>query len=237
MLANVWKIWDENIGLNQILQDWHLLSWAAKWLGDKRVLYADQRNTKDITDDRKILKELWDLIDQADIVVTHNGRRFDQKKIQARFIQHGMQPPSSVKHIDTFVLAKKHFGFTSNKLEFLTDKLCKAKKLAHKKFPGFELWKECVAGNPAAWREMELYNKHDVLALEELYLKIAPWDKSNFWVYQDEAKCKCGSEQIIKNGWFYTESRKYQRYKCKDCGYETRARESVKTAAQAGTTR
>ena len=98
-----------------------------------------------------------------------------------------MQPPSNFKQIDTLKLARKHFALTSNKLAYMTDKLCtKYKKLTHHKFEGFELWKECLDGNLKAWKEMEKYNKHDVLALEELYTKLIPWDSSvNFTLYGD----------------------------------------------------
>jgi DNA polymerase elongation subunit (family B) len=237
ILAHVWRIWEENVGLNQIVKDWHLLSWSAKWLGEKKILYADQRRVKNIEDDKKILHELWQLIDAADIVITHNGKKFDQKKIQTRFLVHGMQPPSSVKHIDTLQIAKKHFSFTSNKLEYLARQLCNVRKSEHKEFPGFELWKGVLAGNRNAWLEMERYNKQDVIVLEELYKKLAPWDPTNFWIYQDERICKCGSKDQKKNGWFYTAAAKFQRYKCQDCGYETRDAKSIATTAQRGTTR
>lgn len=109
------------------------------------------------------------MLDEAEIVITQNGKKFDQKKLNARFILNGFQPPSSYKHIDTLCIARKHFGFTSNKLSQLTDKLCKKyKKLSHNNFPGFELWQECIKGNIEAWNEMEKYNRQDVLSLEEL---------------------------------------------------------------------
>ncbi|WP_175726996.1 ribonuclease H-like domain-containing protein [Burkholderia ambifaria] len=102
--------------------------------------------------------------------------RFDAKKINARFILLGMPPPSPFRVVDTMLEARKHFGFTSNKLEWLTDKLCKThKKKKHAKFPGFELWRECLKGNPEAWDEMRSYNTDDVLSLEELYLVMRPW--------------------------------------------------------------
>lgn len=228
IMSYVWRLWDQNVGLNQIEQDWHIMSWAAKWLDDEpdKVMYMDQRNAKNIEDDSKILKEIWKLLDEADIVITQNGKSFDQKKLNARFVLNGFQPPSSYKHIDTKIIAKKHFGFTSNKLAYMTDKLCtKYKKLDHGKFPGFELWSECMKGNKEAWQEMEDYNRYDVLSLEELYLKLIPWDNSiNFNLYHDEDKhvCKCGSDKFNKNGFYYTSSGKYQKYKCKACGHETR---------------
>lgn len=179
ILAHVWGLFDQNVGLNQIQSDWHVLSWSAKWLGDppSKVMYQDQRNAKDVTNDKKILESIRDLLNEADLVVTQNGVKFDSKKLNARFLFHEIESPSSYRHRDTLRMAKKHFNFTSYKLEYMTDKFCKKyKKLKHKKFPGHELWKECLKGNKEAWNEMEKYNKHDVLATEELYNVLKQWD-------------------------------------------------------------
>ena len=233
ILGHVWQLWENNVALNQVESDWYILSWSAKWLGadDDDVIYMDQRKARDIENDKRILKGIWKLLDKADVVITQNGKSFDQKKLNARFILNGMQPPSSYKHIDTKIIAKKHFAFTSNKLEYMTDKLCvKYKKLKHTLFPGFEMWKECLAGNQEAWKEMERYNKQDVLALEELYTKLIPWDSSiNFNVYHDGTQnfCKCGSSTFIKNGFYYTNVSKFQKYRCKECGAETRDRANM----------
>ena len=230
IIGYVWGLWDQTVGLNQIKSDWHLLSWSAKWLDDpaSKVMYMDQRNEKNIENDKNILKALWKLLDAADVVITQNGIRFDSKKVNARFILNGMKPPSSYKHIDTCKIASRVFGFTSNKLEYLTDKLnTKYKKLKHAKFSGFSLWKECLAGNIEAWNEMKKYNMYDVLSLEELYHRLQPWDNSiNFDQYEDSIKnqCNCGSFKFKKNGYKYTKVGKYQRYQCTACGSETRGR-------------
>jgi uncharacterized protein YprB with RNaseH-like and TPR domain len=227
MLGYVWSLWDNNVGLNQLESDWYVLAWAAKWLGSKKIIYMDQRDSKDIEDDKKILKELWKLIDEADILVTHNGKQFDEKKINSRFILHGFKPPSSYKHIDTCELAKRKFGFTSNKLEYLSCKLCKNKKGSHKRYPGFDLWKACLKGDNKAWAEMKKYNKLDVITLEQLYDKLIPWDSTiNFNLYNEseENVCKCGCTEFAKNGYAYTQVSKFQRYKCKQCGAEVRGR-------------
>lgn len=233
LTAYVWGLFDQNVGLNQIVSDSYVLSWSAKWLDDspKNIMYMDQRNSKDIENDKKLITAIWKLLDEADIIITQNGRRFDAKRLNARFIMHGLQPPSSYKHIDTYLIARKHFGFTSNKLEYMTDKLCvKYKKLKHAKFSGFSLWKECLAGNKEAWTEMEKYNKYDVLSLEELYHKLSPWDNTvNFALYSEDENhvCKCGSHEFKKQGYAYTSVGKYQRYKCKDCGHESRGRTNL----------
>lgn len=246
ILGYVWDIWDQNIALNQIKSDWHILSWSAKWLGDKKIMYMDQRHKKNIEDDKTIVKGIWNLLDEADIVIGQNSKKFDIKKLNTRFVLHGLQPPSSFKQIDTLVLAKKYFAFTSNKLEYMSDKLCKKyKKLKHKEFPGFELWKECLARNVKAWDEMKRYNIHDVLSTEELYNVFKSWDNTiNFNLYTDslETVCKCGSKDFSKNGFAYTSIGKFQRYKCDECGSETRDRKNLldkdkKASIKSGTVR
>lgn len=233
MLGYVWTLWENNVSLDQLNKDWHILSWSAKWLGDApdKIMYQDQRGAKDVADDKRLLKGIWKLLDEADIVITQNGKSFDHKKLNARFILQGMQPPSSYRHIDTMIIAKKHFAFTSNKLAYMSDKLCtKYKKLKPTKFPGFSMWLECLAGNKKAWKEMEKYNKHDVLALEELYYKLIPWDNTiNFNLYRDDTDivCNCGHKEFKKYGFAFTSQGKFQRYVCTKCGSETRSKQNL----------
>ena len=239
MLGYVWSLWENNVALNQLHTDWYVLSWAAKWVGETEVLQMDQRRARNMEDDRRILKRIWQLLDRADIVVTQNGKSFDVRKLNARFVQHGFQPPSSYKHVDVKQLAQRHFGFPSHKLEYMTELLCtKYKKLKHEKFSGFELWSECLARNPEAWDEMAKYNRHDVLSLEELYHKVQPWSATtNIGIYTGDYKplCRCGSKDFKRQGWFYTQSGKYQRYRCRACGAETRdKRNAVPKAARQG---
>lgn len=238
IIAHVWGLWENNVGLNQIEADWHVLSWSAKWKGspESETMYMDQRNAKNIEDDTDLLTGIWELLDEAEVVITQNGKSFDQKKLNARFVIKGIKdrhPPSSFKHEDTKLIAKRHFAFTSNKLEYMTDKLnTKYKKLKHKKFPGHEMWTECLKNNIEAWKAMEEYNKYDVWALEELYNILAPWHGNagvNFNLYHDDEVnvCKCGGQVFIKNGFYYTNVGKFQRYKCKDCGAESRDRKNL----------
>lgn len=227
ILANVWGLWDQNVALNQIERDWHVLSFCAKWSHEKKVIYADQRDAKKIEDESKILKQLWKLLDEADIVVTQNGQAFDEKKLNARFLHHGFGPPSKSKHIDTLKLAKKYFAFTSNKLEYMTDKFCiKHKKLKHKKYPGFELWAQCMKGNVKAWNEMKIYNVADVLSLEELYNKLIIWDNPTTFTAYNEGVflCTCGETKLVKNGFSYMSTGKFPRFKCSGCGKEVRGK-------------
>lgn len=222
LLGYCWSLWDNNIGLNQIHSDWHVLSWAAKFLGEDNIYYQDQRDAKNVEDDKEILQGIWKLLDECDFVITQNGKKFDQKKLNARFVIHGMKPPSAYRHIDVLQIAKSQFGFTSNKLQYMTDTLCtKYKKSGHAKFSGFELWSECLKGNLEAFCEMEDYNILDILSLEELYLIISPWDAKlpNFDVYDDEIS---NNEEWVKEGFVYSNLGKYDRYRNTVTGQQRR---------------
>lgn len=232
--AYTWGIWDVNVGLDQIKTEWGILSYAAKWLDKKPVIYADTggRGKRKVRDDKALMKELWKLLDQADIVVAQNGQRFDVKKINARLIMHDFKPYSPIRVVDTLLVAKKHFGFTSNKLAWMSKYLTDAKKSEHKKFPGFELWTECLADNPKAWAEMAKYNKLDVIATEQLYIKQRPWIKghpnmASYTPSHEHACTNCGSTNVTKNGFAILQQGKYQRFICGDCGTWSRGKQNM----------
>lgn len=214
--AYVWGLKDQNIGLNQIVEDWHVMAWGAKWLNEKGVFYADTCKRTE----KQLLLEIWELLDAADIVITQNGQSFDSRRLNARFIHYGMRPPSPYRHIDTYLLVKGAADFTSNKLEYLTDKLCvKYKKLRHSKFPGMSLWTECLKGNIKAWEEMKKYNIHDVLSTEELYNRVKAWGPKNMpKVYLGLLTCSVCGGRAQRRGTELSGKTLVQRIHCQACG-------------------
>jgi DNA polymerase elongation subunit (family B) len=231
MLAYVWGLKDQHLSPQHIAKDWHVMAWCAKWLEEPatKLIYRDQRSSKDPSDDKKILQELWSLLDDADRVITQNGQEFDGPKLNARFIKLGFNPPSPYRHIDTYRIASNIARFTSNKLEYLTANLCtKYKKLSHKKYPGLSLWLECLKGNKDAWKEMERYNKHDVLSTEELYLKLRAWAPENyataFAITDVQFECStCGTKDVMRVGPVRFAKRdgksiQYRQNSCLKCG-------------------
>lgn len=222
--GHLWSLWQNGIGLNQMVSDWYMLSFVAKWADSDEVIYRDISDVYDSESDVSLLQDLWYLLDKADFVVGHNVRKFDIKKINARFILNGFDKPSTFRIIDTMLIAKALFGFTSNKLEYLTDRLCKKyKKSKHNKFPGHRLWDECLKGNPEAWAEMEEYNKFDVLSNQELYEVFMPWDSRlpNFDLYVDGV---LDMSVWVEDGFHYSNLGKYQRYRHRVTGQQRRGR-------------
>lgn len=224
-LAFVWKFWKENIGAKQVLEHTTILSFACKWLGEDEVFYYDTH----YQNEKELLGRLIEYLDAADFVVAHNGDKFDLPTIQGRALVVGHRPPSPYKTIDTLLVSRYEFNFPSNTLEYLADILGVEKKDNHQKFPGFELWAECLKNNPEAWEEMKAYNIQDVVTLEQVYLKMRPWMRRhpNVGVIEEDnhSSCpKCGSHALQRRGFSYTNFGKYQRYQCTDCGGWTRTR-------------
>lgn len=239
--GKVWGLWKNNVALNQIASDWFLLSFCAHWMGEPedKVIYDDLRGEVDKEDDTRLLHQLWDILNRADIVVTQNGVAFDQKKINARFLLNGFPPPSPYKSIDTKLMACQKFAFTSNKLEYFTENFpgIKHKKLKHNKYPGMELWNAVARDELDAWEEMRVYNINDVLGTEEVYLIMRGWidGHPNVNVYSDDTtvRChRCGSDHIVRRGSQYTDSGRYQRFRCMSCGGWSRSRYTENSMAK-----
>lgn len=233
ILGYVWKPWEDNLIRTE--HDWFMLSYAYRWEGDTDynvVALPDFRGyKKNMKCDKSLVKSLWDIFDQADIIVAHNGDAFDIKKANARFIGNGMLPPSGYRTIDTLKVARQNFKFSRNSLNELGIALNLGQKIVH---TGANLWFGCMEGDQESWEIMKQYNIQDVVLLEKVYYRLRPWMKShpNLRIYEDmpDADCcpKCSSISIIKKGFNYTQATKRQAYRCNDCGGWFSAGPSIK---------
>lgn len=235
-LVYSWGLFEQNIAINQIVRDWSLAAVTWKWLDETKCHYIDC--SEDPMDDSLILAKIWEVLDEADIVVGQNSKHFDIRKINARLIESGYPPPSPYRQIDTKVEAKKIAMFTSNRLEWLSAHLSDVPKDKHKEFPGFELWSECLAKNPKAWAAMRKYNPTDVLATEQVYLKLRAWIRGhpNVGIYlpdQSSPSCpKCGSFDLHNRGSERTQSGVYRKLCCRKCGGWSRTRYTQNTIGE-----
>ncbi len=215
--AYVWGIWDQNIGLNQIIRGLEIMTYSFKWLGEEEVYWDSVEKDKD---ERRVLETLWEFLDEADIIVTHNGDRFDVPIINSKFLEYEIKPYSPFKRIDTLKVLKSQFRLTSNRLDYASKYMGFEGKLAT---GGMQLWIDCINGKKEAWEKMVNYNIQDVIVLEEVYEKILPWIRNhpNVSLYDDEdaTVCpKCGGSSIQFRGYYYTAAGKFHRFQCKDCG-------------------
>jgi DNA polymerase elongation subunit (family B) len=208
---------------------------SAKWLGGKQDTFALPDFPKyraGSRDDARLMKHLWNLLDEAEIVIAHNGDRFDIKKINARMTQLGLPPYAPFLSVDTLKEAKKIGSYDSHRLNFLAKIHGHGEKVDT---GGQALWFRCMEGDEAAWRKMRRYNAQDVILLEKIYLDLRPWMKKhpNMGMYQNgDAVCpKCGSGKLQARGYQVTASRKYPRFQCVACGSWGRDTRSVEGRA------
>ena len=230
-VAHVWGIWQQNVGLNQILEEDSILSFAYKVLGEDATYYMDVNNNKE----KSVIKCIRDVLDKADIVIGHNFKKFDNKWILRQCLKYGLKPPSSYKIVDTLLASRALMKLPSHRLDAVAKFLkCKHLKDTHKKFPGHSLWLGCLKGIKEAWKEMEHYNRQDVVVNEEVYLKLRPYiaNHPNVGVFRDEdvPVCpKCGSKHIHFRGYFHTNAGRYRKFQCQGCGGWGRLRKGVQS--------
>jgi DNA polymerase elongation subunit (family B) len=228
--AYVWDCWRQNIYLDQLIAPWFMITWAAKWLLEKDTL-SQRLSSREILqeDDKRIVETLWHLINQADIVIAHNGEKFDIPRIRTRFLIHGLPPTTYYQQVDTWKTASREFAFPSNKLEALARTIGIEGKLDTE----FKLWAQCLEGNEESLKYMEEYNRHDITILEEVYLWMRPYIKShpnyNLFIDSLDPVCPhCGGKELIFAGYYYfTQTGKYRNYRCGSCGALSRERKTV----------
>ena len=166
-----------------------------------------------------MLDELHRIMDEADVLIGWNSAAFDSKHIKREFIENGYLPPSPWIELDLMKIVRSQFKFPSNKLDYVSQKLGVGAKVKHS---GFQLWLDCMAGIPKAWKEMKEYQIQDVNLLVDLYAILLPWIKNHPHQGLDQNapnSCRnCGGLEIVRWGYRYNASTKLQRYKCNGCG-------------------
>ena len=131
-IAYVWGAWKQNVGQKQWVQKGHIMSIAWKWLNDDGIYYIENRKSND----KKLVTKVYELLDEADIVVAHNGQKFDLPVIIGRGVVHGLKPPSPYYVVDTLLTARKELRLVANSLANLCEELDLPRKDDHKKYPG-----------------------------------------------------------------------------------------------------
>jgi len=201
------------ISIDQIVEPSRMICFAAKWLGEPKVTFRSEFHH-----DRKVMHQtIHELLDEADVLMHFNGKRFDEPKIRGELYLAGFNPPAPFQRIDLWETVRG-FGLPSSKLDYIL----KASELPSKvQTGGFRLWRDCLAGDPKAWALMKRYNIQDVRAMEPLYERLRPWIAKHPSHAQDGAwACpSCGSGSLQRRGYATTtQGSRYRRYQCQDCG-------------------
>lgn len=215
LLSYHWGLWDQNIGIGQIVEHGGMMCFAAKWLGDKNKVFRSTFHDGK----QKMLEDLYALLSEADIVIGYNSDRYDIKRINNEFLLAGFPPPKPYKSIDLIKTNKGRFDLPSRKLDYLVQQTGVGSKVKHQ---GFDLWIGCMNDDPEAWAVMKKYNLGDVDVTEGAYLKLQPWltNIPHLGMFTGDAFCcpYCGSTSLTADGFTHTNVQTYELYNCDDCG-------------------
>lgn len=218
-----WGLFDQSpVALPMLINPGGVMCFAARWVDDPKsgIVFRSVQDGH-----QEMLETIYDLIDEADALLSWNGAGFDTKHIMREFVEAGMTPPSDFQEIDMLRAVRKRFKFPSNKLEYVAQALLGKGKISHE---GFALWIACLNGDPKAWARMEKYNKQDVHLLIELYNRLLPWlDLPNANLFDGQGCPTCGSADVHKEGTRITKVSAYQRYKCNACGAWSRGGQAL----------
>jgi len=232
-LAHVWGLFQQNVSLSQLQEVATVISVAAKWYGDKEVLfYSDHHDGHDV-----MIRKIHELVSEADLIVGYNSAGFDMKHLNREFILAGLNPPAPYKNVDLLQTVRKQFKFASGKLDHVSQQLGLGKKTSH---AGHELWVKCMQGDDKAWDKMRQYNKQDVVLTEKLYDRLRAWIPNHphlsMFTGNDWGCPVCGNKDLSKfrDGTAHTNVQRYRRYQC-TCGHWVRGNKKLLNATQTRT--
>jgi hypothetical protein len=201
------------IGVHNILSSPRMGCFAAKWLGAAKVEFAGEFH-----DGREqMLGLMWDLLNEADMVVSWNGDSFDLPWIRGELATAGYSPPSAFQSIDLIKTARS-FRLVSNRLDDVAKVYGVGRKM---ETGGIDLWKGCLAGDRKAWDKMRRYNRGDVLITERLLTALGPWVKGmphrGQWTRDRECCPSCGGTDLTLVGISYSKTLEYPKLRCDTC--------------------
>ena len=209
--AFVWRLWDQNVGLNQIVDNGGILCVGAKWVGHKETfLFSKWEHGL-----QGMLESIHSMMSEADAVVTYNGDSFDLKKLNGEFALSGLPPLPPLTSIDVLKTVKK-LGLISNKLAFVGPLFRLGSKVDT---GGFDLWKDVINGEEKAQTKMGKYCVQDVRLLEKLYKRLRAYMPNHPHMGSTKKECgACGSNHVQSRGYRRTKHFRIQRVQCQSCG-------------------
>lgn len=206
------------ISYRNFIEQPRTICWAARWQGQSRMLFESAWK-----DEEKMLRKSWELFDQADAVVTFNGRRFDVPHLRGAWLKAGFPPPRPWKDIDLYTMAKNRFGFISNSLDHITKELGYTGKTDHY---SILLAQAAVDGDKEAQKRLKAYNASDVELTEWLHDRLLGHLPTHPHLsHSSEVICnQCSSKNLTQLPSKYKAVLlEYTMFRCDNCGGIVRA--------------
>lgn len=231
---------NDYIPIDRVKRPSRVLCFSARWLGqgEEDGLFYAAWDDDDPAAYAEMIEAAWKLLDEADIVITWNGDRFDRQWIEAESARLGLGRPAPYKSVDLMKLQKTHFkaGIMSQKLQWSARQWLRDSKTAH---GGRDLWDDIRYGTKAekvaAQAVMKEYCEHDTKLTQDMLGYYLPYLKINLALYRHDPddeimRCtKCGTQgqMHIHDKPYYTGAFAYNQYRCGNCGSLSRGKRNI----------
>lgn len=174
----------KNISHDQIIKERAIICVSYKWLGEDQVYNLTWDNNQN---DKFLVEQFVEVLNNADLIVAHNGDNFDLKWIKTRALYHRIPMLPNYNQFDTLKLAKTKLYLNSNKLDYIAKFLGYEGKIK----TDIDLWLDIVLKNDKEALNLMLdYCDEDVRQLEKVYneLKYLDNPKLHLGVLNGEVK-------------------------------------------------
>lgn len=219
----------ESAGVNALKSDLGfviLFGWKFLHQKEANCLIIEPEDLQNF-DDSNLLRKASELMNEADILVGHFASEFDRRFIQGRLLINNLPPISPTKLRDTCMLARSIANFSSNRLKHLAHILHLKNQKGASGWP--EAWFQVMQGNYRELQKLSRYCKQDVLATEELYLRLRPFDNPHPRIVEDRSRCPVCNGEVEYRGYAWVGANKYRRFVCTKCRKWSRATSAEKT--------
>lgn len=175
--------WKERLSTDNIVDERRVICISYKWENDDKVRSLDWGKKMC---DKKLLKDFIKIANSADEIVAHNADRYDVPFIKGRCFIHGIPTFPKYQTIDTLKRTRANLRLNSNRLDYIGE----VTGLGRKNPTSYQLWKDCMTGDPDALRTMVEYCEQDVILLEQVHERL-----KNFVPHQSHRGVLDGGEK------------------------------------------
>lgn len=143
--------------------------------GKPRVFRLDEHRNGIRSEDKRLVRAVIEELGKYQYLVSYNGIRFDTKFINTRALYHRLTPLGEKLHIDLLNVARRVLRTNNRRLDTVVNFLeVEEKKTAIDP----KYWRWAMLGDSRAMDEVVKHCVQDVLALECVHQRLAPYIKT-----------------------------------------------------------
>lgn len=190
---------------------------------------------KDTTDDRPLMRDVYDVLMSADLIIGYYSKRFDLPFLNVRMLLAGLKPLPPIPHIDLYDTVRINLKLHRRRLATVTETLgiddevdeAGETTIGRRKTPiTGNRWIRAIAGHVPSVKYIIDHCHRDVNALEAAYLRLRPFIRlhpnlaaSGRFRTKEIGVCRyCGGEHLEWRGYRITRTNRQRRVQCGSCG-------------------